>query len=352
MKFSVIIPVYNNEKHLDRCVSSVINQTYGDWHIVLVNDGSTDGSGILLDEYHKRYQDKITVLHQQNAGVLLARRAGMFHATGDYLLFLDSDDSWDLELLEKVNGELNRDAVDILFFGFTAINEINGSSSRHPYIDEKKVVNIETKSFVYSLIVENRISSLWTGVYKQSLLDLEKDYAPFKGVFKGEDLLQNLALIDKASSFLFVPECYYYYYFNPSGLSESKVTGKFLSSHLVVQNEVMRYLENWGVPADKGVQMFKGVYHTSLKRLMTDSPRTPKYSKDEMRNILQILTSGDAVYYLDNLNLEFNNILVDTCIWLLKKRRVALAEQYIRFMQHMRAVKRLFESRPNSVTNN
>ena len=91
MKISVIVPVYNAEKYLKKCLLSVINQTYKDWELILVDDGSTDKSPQIIDNIGKR-DARIKVIHQKNAGPGVARNHGLEIAMGDYIVFLDSDD--------------------------------------------------------------------------------------------------------------------------------------------------------------------------------------------------------------------------------------------------------------------
>ena len=98
---TVIIPVYKAEKYLARCVDSVLAQTYGDLEIILVDDGSPDGSGAICDEYAAKDR-RIQVIHQKNAGVSAARNAGMERASGDYLAFIDSDDFIDARMYERM----------------------------------------------------------------------------------------------------------------------------------------------------------------------------------------------------------------------------------------------------------
>lgn len=88
---SIIVPVYNAEKTLERCVDSILNQTYGDFELLLVNDGSQDASGAICDHYAAR-DSRIRVFHRENAGVSAARNLALAHAVGSYLQFLDSDD--------------------------------------------------------------------------------------------------------------------------------------------------------------------------------------------------------------------------------------------------------------------
>ena len=90
---SIIVPVYNIEKYIDECIQSVLNQTYTAWELILVDDGSTDNSGNICDEYAKT-DTRIKVLHQKNQGVSAARNIALDKAEGDYIMFLDADDYW------------------------------------------------------------------------------------------------------------------------------------------------------------------------------------------------------------------------------------------------------------------
>ena len=105
MLFSVIIPVYNVEKYLRECLDSVLNQTFSDWEAVCVNDGSTDGSAGILEEYSAK-DERFRVIEQTNAGLSAARNTGMENAKGDYVLFLDSDDWLELNALKILAGNL------------------------------------------------------------------------------------------------------------------------------------------------------------------------------------------------------------------------------------------------------
>ena len=114
MRFSVIIPVYNVEPYLTQCLDSVLAQTLGDWEAVCVDDGSTDTSPALLADYALR-DSRIRVVTQPNGGLSAARNTGLDHATGDYLLFLDSDDWLEPQTLQVLSDNLDRQ--DMLCFG-------------------------------------------------------------------------------------------------------------------------------------------------------------------------------------------------------------------------------------------
>ena len=96
-KLSVIVPVYNTEKYLRECIDSILAQTFRDFELILVDDGSTDGSGAICDEYAKQ-DERIRVIHQENGGITVARKSGVRAARGEYVTFVDSDDWIDKDM--------------------------------------------------------------------------------------------------------------------------------------------------------------------------------------------------------------------------------------------------------------
>lgn len=112
---SIIVPVYKAEEFIVRCISSIRQQTFQDWELLLIDDGSPDKSGIICDEYAAK-DERIRVIHQQNCGVSAARNNGLDAMSGDYALFLDSDDWLDVNCLEFCIKEMSRTRADILQF--------------------------------------------------------------------------------------------------------------------------------------------------------------------------------------------------------------------------------------------
>lgn len=123
MTFSIIIPVYNVERYLEQCVRSVLGQTFGDFEVILVDDGSTDSSGKLCDSFASR-DARVHVIHQPNAGSSAARNTGIAYASGDYVLFMDGDDFWlDASFLERVSSILRQHPVDVVEFDAIKFND-------------------------------------------------------------------------------------------------------------------------------------------------------------------------------------------------------------------------------------
>ena len=118
MRFSIIVPVYNVAEFLPQCMASLMEQTCRDMEIILVDDGSTDESGVLCDGYHRDHPEFVRVIHQTNGGLGAARNTGIEAAAGDYLLFVDSDDYLTTDALERLSCQIDDSAAEMYIFGF------------------------------------------------------------------------------------------------------------------------------------------------------------------------------------------------------------------------------------------
>lgn len=112
-KLSIVVPVYNTEKYLNQCIDSILGQTFTDFELIIINDGSKDGSGIICDQYAKK-DPRIFVIHTENHGVVTARKTGVNFAKGEYTAFVDSDDWLDLDYYNSVFDELTEENADVL----------------------------------------------------------------------------------------------------------------------------------------------------------------------------------------------------------------------------------------------
>lgn len=139
MKYSIIIPVYNTEKYIEKCIESVLNQTYKNFEIIIINDGSTDKSEEILKTYEKN--NKITIITQTNHGLSYSRNIGIKKSTGDYVLFLDSDDYYELNLLEKLNEVARKE--DMIKFGYKTLKNNN--------ITEEKTIIFKNYKGIFAL---------------------------------------------------------------------------------------------------------------------------------------------------------------------------------------------------------
>lgn len=154
MKISVIIPVYNVEKYLHECVDSVLAQSYQNFEIILVDDGSSDCSPAICDAYAEK-DHRILVIHKENGGQSDARNCGIGHASGDYLVFMDSDDFWDdQEALERLVQRAKKSGADVINYSYKKYYETSGQKvpqfDQVPPMDLKLTKKSEQKEFLCS----------------------------------------------------------------------------------------------------------------------------------------------------------------------------------------------------------
>ncbi|TYA71868.1 glycosyltransferase [Seonamhaeicola marinus] len=164
IKISIIIPVYNVEAYIDRCLESVINQTHKNLEILLINDGATDNSGKLCDDYALK-DSRIKVIHQKNKGLSGARNTGLKLATGDYISFIDSDDWVEANMLELMLEISLKQNVDLVECNLQKLTEIDNSISR------SGTTRIESKIEALKRIVSNQSFSVWRRLYKAHLVN-------------------------------------------------------------------------------------------------------------------------------------------------------------------------------------
>ena len=167
---SIIVPVYKVEKYLPRCIESILNQTYKDLELILIDDGSPDNCPQICDEYAKK-DSRIVVLHQKNKGVSAARNAGLNLAKGEYIGFVDPDDFVVPEMYETMSGEMERQQVELAICGYDYFDE-NGN------VDIKRLYKSRENELLTQKEIMNRFSDMppsirhgvWNKLFKKNLL--------------------------------------------------------------------------------------------------------------------------------------------------------------------------------------
>ena len=217
MKFSIIVPVYNVEQYLKKCIESLVNQTYQPYEILLVNDGTKDNSQEIIDEYKKKYPLLIKSFIKENGGLSDARNYGVSKATGDYIVFVDSDDYIELDLLEVLSKSITNNE-DVIGYGLTIVD------------NNYKICNKINKPIFTSKIGEDALKELiegkeffetaWTYCYNLEFWNKNK-FQYEKGRFH-EDFGLTPYLLVKASNVKTIEYNGYYYYQNNNGIMRSE----------------------------------------------------------------------------------------------------------------------------------
>ncbi len=230
MKISIVVPVYNCENYICDCIESVINQTLSDWELILVDDGSTDGSSKICDDYSVKYTNKIFAFHKKNEGQFLTRKFGIEKCTGDYIGFLDADDLLDKDyvktLCENIEHFSFPDSVCFGFFQFGngSEKEISITGSKTP----SYFGNLNDRRFVYKQIVNGQMpGSLWSKVFKKETISTN---IPCEDIVRSkryaEDAYHSFNALANSDSILFINKSLYYYRDNAQGFSQGFETRK------------------------------------------------------------------------------------------------------------------------------
>ena len=168
-KISVIIPIYNVEKYIRTSIDSVLNQTYSNLEIILVDDGTEDNCGMICDEYKKK-DERIVVIHQKNMGLAEARNSGLKIATGKYIMFLDSDDFYEKNSCEVLYKEISKRNGDLVIGNYIHVDQ-KGNKWEEPLFDQKLYTNfkLSIKDYQKSFFVMNSV--VWNKIYKREFLE-------------------------------------------------------------------------------------------------------------------------------------------------------------------------------------
>lgn len=220
---SILVPVYNVEAYLPQCLDSIVGQTYPHLQIVLIDDGSTDGSWRVMQEYAVR-DERIEIYHQENQGVGTTRNHLLEKIKGDYVLFVDSDDWVELDMVEFLVGKALENHVDVVTCG----NVINDGIPKAVYEEEIWSQEKVVKEFLRHMTFNG---SLWNKLIKTSLLGSHRFDCR---ISYGEDALFCWYIIQNASKVIVTDKQLYHYRMNSSSLSHAKWSpNKMGTGHLV-----------------------------------------------------------------------------------------------------------------------
>lgn len=218
---SIIVPVFNAEPYLDRCITSVLNQSYRALELILVDDGSSDKSQLICEKY-RRQDDRVILHHQENQGVSSARNTGLFLASGEYLTFADADDSLAPNTLETAMRLFQQYDADMVTYGWNIVHE-NGSSTEQVF--EKFEIQSNISSVLKNLLMH--YSSYgggypWNKVWKRDSAAFPENFLPFdQNLYYFEDLEWVVRMLLKVRKIVVCPECLYDYYIRENSITRS-----------------------------------------------------------------------------------------------------------------------------------
>ena len=256
--FSVIIPVYNSEKYLKECLDSVLEQSFSNYEIILVDDGSTDNSGKICDNYVLNYPEKIRVIHNTNSGPLLTRQAGVKLSNGEYIYIMDSDDRVCKELLEKAYAVIVKHQPDMVCIDYKKINkygaEIPSKKSKY-FVNGFVPLNEFRQKFSLGLI-----NTMWSKIVKKDCININADYISKKWIYLGEDMLQGIDIIDRISSVYYIDEQLYEYRSNPQSITHTFKPDNLRCNDYVYSLVFDRITNDWDINSKNFINDFFSSY--------------------------------------------------------------------------------------------
>lgn len=227
-KISVIIPIYNAQDSLARCLDSLLAQTLADFELLLINDGSQDDSAKICEDY-AAHDGRIKVFHQENGGVSRARQKGLEQATGDYLIHVDADDWVSPQYLQLLYEEALRSGADIVLCDFEEIylnKRVRNSAAPTSDQPEDLVYDLCTRLY----------GSCWNKLVRRAIIEEHKIGFP-EGINIREDLLFNLQIAIHSKRIVYVPQVLYYYDQTQEGsLTRGNNTLQVVESYLFARN--------------------------------------------------------------------------------------------------------------------
>ncbi len=208
-KFSILLSVYNGDRYLRECLSSCLCQTFSDFEVIAVDDGSSDSSFEILSSFAST-DDRIRVFRKENTGVFLTRQFAENKALGEYLIHADCDDILSSDMLSSLNEVIEKHSPDAVFFDILSFFQ-NGETVLKTYFDSDRLFYSEDLTTLHSLLLTSTFNSLCHKCFKRKLVGSCPDYKKFEGLSHGEDLLRSAHMILACESVYYLKKPLYNY---------------------------------------------------------------------------------------------------------------------------------------------
>lgn len=279
MLFSVLIPLYNAENYIGECINSILAQTYDDYEIVIVDDGSTDKSSDIVDRYQQKYPNIIRVIHKENSGVLMTRRRLLKEAKGDYIVWVDSDDLIKPELLSDLYHEITSYAPDVIVYNFEFLDNpekvIHSLNVPHKTIFEK-----DNKHQIFEKLLLGRdMNELVTKCIKRDIVDVDTDYSKYKHVKMGDDLFCLMPIFDVAKRIEYLDKSYYKYRVVSSSITHINDYKCYYSYRTIFEREES-FLSKWCFSSDE-ISRVKDKFANRIVDCMVSCVKASEINKDK-----------------------------------------------------------------------
>lgn len=301
-KVSVLVPVYNVEKTLKRCVDSILDQTFKDFEIILIDDGSTDNSGALCDELSLIHKC-ISVIHKPNEGLGPTRNRGVEAAKGTYVYHCDSDDWLSPNLLEKSVNAMEHSESDFLIFGYTIYTEDrDGRIKEYDRISVPACI-IQSQEAIRRFFCEQyynsfSVQSACNRLYRRDFLF--KNNLIFPPLRRCQDMAFSLLLFSKASKIICFKESFYNYIIEP-GVFKGRAFDEMIATYLEIYRRTSTTFSSWGLYDQAAANKLENKICEHIANY-TAFAIVRKYPKQWKKNITNLLSNDIVVELFSQYN--------------------------------------------------
>ncbi|WP_435950483.1 glycosyltransferase family 2 protein [Psychrobacter sp. DM8] len=314
---SVVIPVYNKEDYLEKCLDSVVNQTYAALEIILINDGSTDRSPMICKEYAD-IDSRIRFIDKDNQGVSVTRNLGIYLSNGEWLYFLDSDDFLDVDAFEILIKAAKSTNADIVFFDCRRFRPTDVALDRKPIIYKEYT---DLKSF----LDETNLSpvSAWLNFFRREIV-LENKVVFNKNLKHNEDALFVYSLYCHAQKIVVLDEVLHNFVLAPNSVSRKPIEIKVLEDNLLFLSELCRYVRKYDLVDD-----FKKEINSISRYIFVLSAYFDGFDKhkdDIQRRFRELYSVNKDIFYTRFSKIA--NININIIIKLLKAKHILKRTNY------------------------
>lgn len=331
---SVIIPVYNIEKYLSRCISSIVNQTYKNLEIILIDDGSTDKSLKICKDWEKK-DNRVKVISQENRGVSSARNKGLSIAKGGYISFIDGDDEINIDLYDSFTDQYNLDIDIIRFRCQTQHGRYKFNSAK---IEDNLLFFDNTKKQKYSLFLKKHLlgSVCYTIFNRKVIANLT-----FEGNYKyGEDYLFYFQVLENCKSIYFSNKILYYYKVNNYSATRKKNKNQELKKifdHYNVDYYVYKYINDHNL--NELIATTLECTYLATVNWLKNLAKNYSY-KDYSKLISQLINSKEYKRYIgisDNCNVKLIEVMMKNkkCFYYIKYKIIGIAKEIVKFCTNL-----------------
>ena len=335
MFFSIVCAVYNVNKYFRRGINSVLSQTFGDFELILVDDGSSDATPALCDEYAAR-DPRIRVIHQQNVGVGETRNRGMDLARGNYILFFDIDDILRPEALARLNEYLSENNPQLLIFSYREINPELGTEDVFKF----SRLDISSNSELKTVYVDE-LSGLgfnngfvWNKVYERDFLISNSLRSPNLRI--QQDEVFNVEVLKRVDRILVISDVLYDYYVYNSGNNRSRHIPERLEIYRTVRDSLLSLSEHWRLNDPRFEAYIRRRFVDSL---ITYIDKNLGNSRADIRAVMEAADVRENLSRLSSLQCKPTGAIY-SALYQGSPRRYLLARRYETYINKLRSLGR------------